>query len=633
MPNYGRRSLKPLQWTHWADGINTVDSPHRIGKHQAASGTQNAIFSPKSTKRRPGNTALPYIFSGRLRGLWPYLNGSGVSRLLTVNSSTVKLAGTSLNSGTSSDIGSISGDGETWFDNQFGSCFLCNGSGVWKIEETTLYQVGITPPTGVSAAAAAGGSLPDGVYQLYACYARLVDGVTVLYSKGQDLGTVTLSGGNNTVAISDFANSSDVQVGNKVVFMSDADGSTYYLYHETNDNATTSFNITDQSGRNAAITYGAQALDNNRPVNFTQLVCQDKRLWGIKDDTLYYSIQASNKYDLERFPTSYFVKFPFRLTGVFVGGPHLYVNTDDGIIKIPYSDPSVQWEHTERRWNFEYQRTLAWWHGLIIGLTNDGVRAFDWEKGTFMSQELSKSIKPDIERAYSGWSVDKRPCGVIYRRDERTEYQLSFSDNDSGTAGNNVSWILNLNRFALMDNNEVRAPWEKWDRGANYMAVDVDGVFFGAQSRESTSLIFREIDTHSYDTNIWIGDTYQSQYNPQMIIYTGRQIPNLMGRVAWGPIFSFAQYTQSWTITIRTEEYRGPQDTETMTASSSPLFGVAQFGVDRFSPESPTRHKGKLKRNLKGYTIYLVIEQQADDVDFELLEIQLDGILTVSRYT
>lgn len=633
MPRFGRTRIKPLMWTHWADGINTVDSPHRIGKHQAAGGSINAIFSPKSTKRRPGNTALPSTFAGRIRGLWAYLNGSGTDRLLSVNGSAVYNCGKALTGSSNTNIGSISGDGEAWFANQFGSCFIANGSGVWKIEETTLYQVGISAPSGVSVAAASGGSLPDGDYVVYACYARKVDGSNVLFSKGESLGTVTLGGGNNTVAITDFDNSSDAQVGNKVIFMSDADGSTYYLYHETDNNTTTSFNITGDTNKNEAIVYSAEALDNNRPENFTQIVCQDKRLWGISGDTLYYSIQASNKYDLERFPTEYFIKFPFRLTGLFVGGPHLFVNTDDGIIKIPYSDPSVQWEHTERRWNFQYQRTLAWWHGLVIGLTNDGVRAFDWETGKFHSQELSQDIKPDIERLYDGWSVDKRPCGVIYRRDERTEYQLSFSDNDIGTNGNNVTWVLNLNRFALMDNNEVRAPWEKWNRGANYMVVDVDSGFFAAQSRSTTSVIYREIDTHSYDSNIWIADTLETQYNPDMVIYTGRQIPDLRGRVLWGPLFTFAQYTQDWTVTIRTEEYRGPIDSETMSASASSLFGVARFGVDRFSPEAPARHKGKLKRNLKGYTVYLVIEQQANDVDFEILEIQLEGMLTRSRYT
>lgn len=634
MPPYGRKRIKPLQWTHWADGINTVDSPHRIGKHQAANGTVNAIFSPKSTKRRPGSTGLPTSFTGRLRGLWGYLNGSGTDRLLAVNASNVVNCGKAATGSSNTVLGAISGDGEAWFDNQFGSCFIANGSGVWKVEETAVYQVGIAAPSGVSAAAAAGGSLPDGVYQLYACYARRVDGSDVLYSKGEDLGTVTLDSGNNTIAITDFANSSDSQVGNKVIFMSDAGGSTYYRYHQTEDNTTTSFNITADTNKNEAIVYSAEALDNNVPEDFTQIVCQDKRLWGIKDDTLYYSIQGSNKYDLERFPTSYFIKFPFQLTGIFTGGPHLFLNTHDGIIKLPYADPSVQPEHNERRWNFKYPRTIAQWHGLVIGLTNDGVRAFDWEKGTFLSQELSKEIKPDIERAYNGWSVNSQPCGVIYRRDERTEYALSFADSNDGSLGNNVTWVLNLNRFALMDNNEVRAPWEKWNIGANYMVVDVDGAKFCGQSRGTTSVVFIESSTTSNDSNVWIYDTLETSYTPPLRIYTGRQIPDLRGRMAWGPLFTFAQYTKDWTVTIRTEEYRGPTDSETMSATSNvSLFGVARFGVDRFSSESPSRHKGKLKRNLKGYTVYLVVEHEGNDPDFEILELLLEGMLTVSRYT
>ena len=71
--------------------------------------------------------------------------------------------------------------------------FAVNGAKACVIEGTSGYPIGIAPPEGVLAAAAAGGSLPTGVYKIYAGYARKVAGSNVQFSVGQVIADVTLT--------------------------------------------------------------------------------------------------------------------------------------------------------------------------------------------------------------------------------------------------------------------------------------------------------------------------------------------------------------------------------------------------------------------------------------------------------
>ena len=150
--------------------------------------------------------------------------------------------------------------------------------------------MGIVAPSGASAVAHAGGSLALGDYKVYVSYCRTVGGVNRLYSVGESLGTVTLAGGNQTIRIT-LANSADTQVNNKVVWMTDADGSVVYFYHETGDNTTTTIDVTSDTNKNSALLYSTVALNNDVPPNIEWIFAHNNRLIGSIDNVVYYNCE------------------------------------------------------------------------------------------------------------------------------------------------------------------------------------------------------------------------------------------------------------------------------------------------------------------------------------------------------
>jgi hypothetical protein len=213
-------------------GINNNDPSNSLLKNQVVY-SSNWILKQKGFKRFPGveNLTAKHAINNYLRGMHIYPETDGTEHLLEVHGG--KLYEVNKSTGDLTELYNMTGSGEAWFCNYWGKCFLTNGTKVIKVENSTAYQVGIDAPTTGTAAAVAGGSLPDGIYKVYIGYARKVSGVNVLYSSGKDLGSVECKDGANTVRILSFGNSSDPQVNNKIVWMTDAGGSIYYFYHKT----------------------------------------------------------------------------------------------------------------------------------------------------------------------------------------------------------------------------------------------------------------------------------------------------------------------------------------------------------------------------------------------------------------
>ncbi|CAK0764424.1 conserved hypothetical protein [Gammaproteobacteria bacterium] len=635
--SYGSKEVS-IRFPGFGDGMNSQDPPVKVGEayrgatRLQCSSSKNAILKGSSIKRRPGMRGIIDDLSTWIRGLDTYLQQDGTDGLLTVIGGDLYLVNKT--TGATTFLYTLGGGGEAWFATYQNKCFISNGAKNIKLENITAYQVGIEAPTGITAEAYDGGVLAPGVYQIYVCYARKVSGTIVLYSTGQNLGTITLVNGvSNAIRLNNFADSTDPQVTTKVVFMSDADGSTYYFYRSVDSG--TQISISTDYEKNEAIVYDAVAAGNIVPPAFSQILAADNRLWGVSGNTVYYSLQSGTAYDLERWTELNFITYPYLITSIHALGQHLYINTPAGLIRQPFFDVSARFEHVEKRYYFKYPRTVAEWSGTLIGLTEDGVRIFDGEK--MSSYDVSLDVKPEIEIAYNGASNENKPCGAVYRRSYRTEYHLGYRDLSVGNATNNSRLVLNLDRFAVAADNTVIAPWEKWDAGANYLTVDSNGQMFAGQSAPANSVIYVETDTRAADTDIYKGDILTAESIPALQVVTGVYIMSLSAKVRWTDIRMLAQLAENMTVEAHILTYPAVQTVQTvqpLTATTDVArFGIARFGVDRFAPATPTHKIAKLPRSINGYAVYFVINQVLEDKKFEVLQMEATGVLTASRFT
>ena len=172
-------------------GTNTDDDMIKIKKDQVQASLNAKLFK-NGVFRRPGTEAGDAVLSTNARGMFIYRQLDGTETKLLVSNG--KLYSTPSNLDTVTELYNLTGTGQAYFVNSLDKCFVCNGTEVVKVEGNNCYQVGLSPPSGVSAAEAAGGTIPDGTYTVYACYARLDGGSSVLYSVGENIGNVILSG-------------------------------------------------------------------------------------------------------------------------------------------------------------------------------------------------------------------------------------------------------------------------------------------------------------------------------------------------------------------------------------------------------------------------------------------------------
>jgi uncharacterized protein (UPF0333 family) len=523
----------------------------------------------------------------------------------------------------------MTGTGEVWGGSHWGKFFFTNGTKVVKIEGTTATQVGIAAPTTGSAAAGAGAGLADGVYLVYVGYARKVSGLNVLYSQGKSLGSVTLGGGNNQIAITSLANSADAQVNNKVVWMTDAGGTTLYFYGETDNNTSTSITITGTTAKNNALIYDTEAQNNGVPPAFEYLHVFDNRIWGSIGNKLYYSKKATVSYDLEKFPAINVIENPYQITGIFSMGQNLYLNTaQNGILVQPAANVGARYEHIEQKYSFRYMRTVGDWNGKKIGLTNYGVMVFNGE--VFEEWDYGYNIRPALNVIWSSSTANTQPCGFVYRRDNRIEYALSFCDTSLGIKNNNRTYVLNLSQTFFADNQNYRTPWEVVDRGFNYVAVDGSNVPYYGQSYDASSQIYKELTTHTYNVGIYdsAGDYQTNPVNMTSTVVFRTIIKDLFTKFIIENIGLMLQIVESATVIVAIADDPSKVITQQtdLTASGLSLWDTMTWDGALWSVESQQRTLIKGSEGTFGYSYYVIFQQVADDPNMSVT--QLDVLYT-----
>lgn len=635
---YGVKQIT-LDFINMSGGINTTDPVADIKENQVQY-AYNAVFPNNGFSRAFGLIGLKssLMFNSRMYGEHIYEHTDGTEELLSVVGQ--KLYTVDESDGSAIELFDFGGTGEAWFADYMGLCFVCNGVKMCKYDGTNAYQAGITAPSGVSAAVAAGGSLPTGVYQLYAGYARKVSGANVLYSSGQNLGSVTLTPGNQSIDITSFANSADPQVGNKVIWMTDAGGGTFYLFYQTGNNTTTSFTISDVSQRDSTKQYDILAAYNKVPSTPKMLTVFNNRTWYISENQAFFSLQAGSVYDLEKFDTEAdgnILTFPYQLTGIFSVNGSICFNSKAGIILIPNGDISQQYIVKGAPYYFYDMRTVDTWSGSAIGLTNNGFKIFDGE--TFTSIDIARDIKSYITKCYSGTNTDFKPCGKVVRNaiSQRTEYHLSFKDTSISSTNNNSTLVLDLDGLQIINADQYAIQWEKWQNGFSYITVKNDGTIYYGQTTTSESHISKNNSESTSDK--WIisdsGVFLNDKTDRLLKIITKEKIPDILGYCRWMHLHIYGKVTAPVSIRVMIGDDYTREAIRSFVSESGtiPLFDETIFDETLFGQESPLRRKCKLPKKLKGGSVFLEITQTADDPNFLLNRLFLSGIIKRTRFS
>lgn len=616
-----------LDFSKYSFGLNTKENQFVIKSGQAFNGSINARFnSGGGFGRAPGFFGLSEtpLFTTYCKCLEYYSRTDGTQKLMGLSGGRLyEIAG----SGTKTERYNIGGLGEGYGCSAYDKYFIANGSGSCFVSNETGYQIGITPPTACTVAAAAGGTLPDGVYTIYVSYAIN----NSLYSQGFLCSTVTLGSGNNSIAFSSFANSSNARVSNKVVWMiGPSDSGTVYFYYQTNDNTSVTFTISSASTKDTSKLYRTLALPSKTPPAMSGLYFHDDRLFGWKDNVLHASMKAVSVYDLERWPDIQYT-FPYYILSLFNIGTDLYINTNQGILVLPDGDMTARYWQKTKRLYYKYVRTVSKLDDTtgnekespVIGWTNDGARIFD---GNGFSIDLSKDIKPDIQQAMNDASSVFQPCGFVCRSKDRSEYRISYRDTRINATHNNRQMVLNLDTLTIQNNTEYLAAWEMWEIGFSHVAISQENTITMAQSLNGNSQVMYE--TFGSVANKWVyGDSgYISTLTPKKICVISKcELLDLAGRFDCEQIRTLTQLAHEAKITIYIGDEFSISDSRNITPSGGDiaLFDEALFDEATFTTEQPTIGVGKLKQNLKGASCYIVFEQTADDPSMNVIMINL----------
>jgi len=628
-----------IDFSEYWGGLNLIDSPLNFAKNQVQTGTQNALLTKKGQEKRLGTLGLSAVttFSKYVKLLEIYRQFDGTEKLIALSDG--KLYDVNKISEAITLRYNLTGTGEGVGKSYEDKFWACNGSELVKLENETAYKVGIVPPSGSTATGStASGSLPAGVYKIFVSYYRKESGNIVLYSAGESVSDVTLaSAGKIAITVPD---SLDTQVGGVTVWMTDANGTTYYSYHNADGSGAYSFDIVDDSNKNTALLYSVEAITNQRPPAFTYIEFHDKRLYGVhptNKSNVHYSIKASNVYDYEVFPNitgqTNILTYPFEVTGLFSLGDHLYINTTGGLIIQPFGDPSTQWQWIDKQHYFAVVGTVAHWGNRLIGLTNDGVRIFD---GIGFSKDLSFLVRPEIDKALSS-PINHLARGKIYDRvDKREEYHLTYQDITLGTATGNRRLVLNLSETVIFVEGTVQAPWEIWTNGADYMAVDSSKGFFNCQSHVSASHIYKETKLDTTDNNVYdeSGTFQTTAYNYLWKIISRIDLPSMEARARITQLRTVVRTSSEIIVTIKVADRFGITANNTIGSGDGiARFGIAQFGVARFASQIDEFIRKKYPMNLKGYSIFIEIEQEKNDINARIIKLVLEGSLDESMFT
>lgn len=624
-------SLKEIKidFADCSGGMNTANPPNSIRANQVQL-AKNVMLTRKGFKRCPGFAGLSTspTFGERARLLGSYFRSDGDSILIGVAGGKVYSIDKSTNAAT--ELMEITGDGEAWGDSFQDKYFIANGTNCIKIEGSSAYKLGITPPSGCGATAVAGGSLAAGDYVIYVSYARS----TNLYSYAESVGTITLSGGNGTLRIT-IPNSTDPQVTDKVIWVLAPGDSNIYYYGHTGDNTTTSIDITSNSAQDTTKNYRILGEQSVAPSALQGLIIFNQSLYGWINNVLYKSLPATTVYDLERWPDITYT-FPYKILSLFdVGDGHLYVNTNRGVYRLPNGDMDVPYQRITKRLYFKYPRTVARTDGLsyVIGLTNDGVRTFD---GNGFSIDLSKDVKNYIDNIYNSGSSFV-PCGVIYNRDIRTEYRLSFCDKTIAITSNNRQLVLNMDTLYWANNIEYNAAWEIWDGGFSYATVDSYSGLYMLQTTAVGSQVIKDnlpttTDINIYNTNANFITTATAKTKD---VKSRVVVPDITYILTWEGLWLYYKLRASAKADVYVYDELNLNDEYTVATTNNEVstFGTAVFGASVFTTSQPRIQRCKPMQTIKGSAFYFRFYQTGDDKDMEVYEITAYGTMENSRFT
>lgn len=618
------------------DGLNNADPPDLVGKRYMHSNGRKQVkdcidIMLHNKKQRPGGKALFSDISGRLRGMGTFLQIDGTETKLCVAGGKLYSVGDS----SLTELYDLTGDGEAYFQNILDICVVCNGAEVVKVEdESTAYKLGISAPTGATSELAMGGSLAVGVWNIYLTHTRKVDDVVVLRSTGQSVTSRTSGGGNQTITITfSDASSSDAQITHVEVWMSGpSDSGVYYYYGEAAiDDGSVS--ISSNTNKNTSLIYSVQALNNNEVPNFDYIAIFNNYLYGSVDNILYRSRQAGTRYQLERFDTSTnYASYPFTINGIFPFNDHIYLNTPGGMILVPYGELESQYQIIEGDY-FKFPKTVKQYSGYLMGVTQRRFAIFDGQR--FLPHDVASDVKPDLEKAINGASSTTPMGAEIYRRNDRLEYHLGYYDSIVGGGVNNRRLVLNLDTFQLMQDNEVRAAWEKWSSGFNYMIVTQDGDWYCGQSHSSISTIYYEDSQYNKDQNIYVAGSLVSENDYGWSFTVGSFIPDIEAIARITRVRMLAVYSKALKVNVSLDKWPPTSLSYSIEPYEDDVarYGTAIFGVSRYAPTGPQNKIKKLNRSLKAYSFDIKIFQTEEDKTFDLRELLIIGTLTKSRFT
>jgi hypothetical protein len=597
---------------------------------------KNAILQGSGFVRAPGCRGIGSdpVFSAPCRGIANLSLYDGSDILIGVSDATAWRIDPA--TGTKSAMISTSGRMAAYFDQHANRMWCTDGGAPFKVEaDGSAYRIGIQPPTEATAFAAVGGSLPVGLYDIYASYSRKIDGVHVLFSQGQYVGKVAVSGDSKTVRVLVPA-SDDPQVTHRVVWMSDAGGTMHYFFAEAENNSS-DIDIVDTSGRNEFVAYLTEAADNSLPPDGMRSIhAFGNRLWGHIENMVYFSMQGATitgrpAHDVERWPLANCLQLPFKVVdgGIFSIGADIYFSTEGGVIVLPGGDDGQPIQFVDKYLYFKYGRTIKVERGRVWGLTNDGVRCYT--PGTGFSQDMSRNIKPDIDEIYRGAADGYEPCAEIYRRSgRRTEYHLSYRDLNKSPCTMSTTLVLDLDASGEVSATQFVAPWEMWDRGFQSAATTNDGKFYRAQSTDSAGTVFVEdgvSDLHVFDN---LGAMITALTPRELQVRTKTIVPDLLGVLTLEELFVLLSNGAPVNFRISGADRVAANVDRSVAASGEPVrFDEATFDQAIFPSTDPATRRVKLNYRIKGRSAWLEISQTADDPAFNLVSIELVGKLDI----
>jgi hypothetical protein len=137
-------------------------------------------------------------------------------------------------------------------------------------------------------------------------------------------------------------------------------------------------------------------------------------------------------------------------------------------------------------------------------------------------------------------------------------------------------------------------------------------------------------DKWIFDENgVWIS----SLTNRKMHIITKEKIPDLLGYCRWMYLhmFGLAAADLSFKVRIGDEYTRESIRSFVHGSLAQPLFDVALMDVAVFGENTPIKNKKLLNKKMKGNSVFIEIEQTADDNDLNFNRVYLTGIIKRTR--